>query len=81
MKVIQPTTTAVALTASANDISNSKRVYLCNTHSAEVTVTVENEGAFVLESGESIFVNKTPTNGLTASVINVVQATGCAIRD
>lgn len=81
--LINPIGTQIALTQdTANNIRESKYVYLANTGSADATITEKNSGgttqsSFTLLAGQSIFVVKSfHTNTIEASTGDVV-ATAC----
>lgn len=80
MNIIKPSANAIALTT-ANTIYDSPVVYLAAGASTLVTVTSNTsavKGTFVVPPNQYIFVEKLPTDTLTANVS--ISATPAAFR-
>lgn len=80
MNIIKPSANAIAVTA-ANDVYGSVVVYVAATATAQVNVVANTGtqiGSFVIPANQYIFVQKNPTDTITANV--AVQATPAAYR-
>lgn len=80
MNIVKPSANAITLTT-ANSIYDSPVVYLAATAAALITVTSNTatvRGTFVLPANQYVFVEKLPTDTLTANV--AVFATPAAYR-
>lgn len=80
MNIIKPSANVIALTT-ANTVYNSPVVYLAATAATLVTVTSNAAvvvGTFVVPANQYVFVEKTPTDTLTANV--AISATAAAFR-
>lgn len=80
MNIIKPSANVIALTT-ANTVYNSPVVYLAATAATLVTVTSNTAvvvGTFVVPANQYVFVEKTPTDTLTANV--TISATAAAFR-
>lgn len=80
MNIIKPSANVIALTT-ANTVYNSPVVYLAATAATLVTVTSNTAvvvGTFVVPANQYVFVEKTPTDTLTANV--AISATAAAFR-
>lgn len=80
MNIIKPSANVIALTT-ANDVYGSTVVYVAATAAAQVNVasnTGTQIGSFVIPANQYIFVQKNPTDTISANV--AVQATRAAYR-
>jgi hypothetical protein len=80
MNIIKPSANVIALTA-ANTVYGAAVVYLASNASTLVTVTANTatvKGTFVVPANQYIFVEKLPTDTLTANV--AISATPAAFR-
>jgi hypothetical protein len=80
MNIVKPSANAITLTA-ANTIYGSTVVYLASTATTLVTVTANTatvRGSFVVPANQFLFVEKLPTDTLTANV--AIFATPAAFR-
>lgn len=80
MNIVKPSANVIILTT-ANTIYNSPVVYLASNAATLVTVTsntAEVVGTFVVPINQYVFVEKTPTDTLTANV--AISATPAAFR-
>lgn len=79
MNIIKPTANQISLTT-ANTVSNSKIVYLAATTAATITIanTTANVSSFTLPANMYIFVEKNPTDTLSANL--AVFATPASYR-
>ena len=80
MNIIKPSANAITLTT-ANTIYDSPVVYLAASAAALVTVTSNTstvKGTFVVPANQYVFVEKLPTDTLTANV--AISATPAAFR-
>lgn len=80
MNIIKPAANAITLTT-ANTIYNSPVVYLAATATTLITVTANTsavKGTFVVPANQYVFVEKIPTDTLTANV--AIFATPAAYR-
>lgn len=76
MNLIKPTANQISLT-SANTIYNSPVVYIAATSAALITVTSNASvvtGTFTIPANQYIFVQKNPTDTLTANVAVLATA-------
>lgn len=80
MNIVKPSANAITLTT-ANTIYNSPVVYLASSAATLITVTSNTAavvGTFVVPANQYVFVEKTPTDTLTANV--AISATPAAFR-
>ena len=80
MQIIKPTANQISLTT-ANDVYGSAIVYVAATTAALITVTTNTSvvtGSFTIPANQYIFVQKNPTDTLTANV--AVLATAASYR-
>jgi hypothetical protein len=80
MNIIKPSANVIAVTT-ANNVYSSAIVYVSATASAQVNVasnTGTQIGSFVLPANQYIFVQKNPTDTISANV--AVQASPAAYR-
>ena len=79
MNIIKPTANQISLTT-ANTIYNSRIVYLAATTAATITVanTSANLSSFTIPANTYLFVDKNPTDTLTANL--AVFATPASYR-
>lgn len=80
MNIVKPSANAVTLTT-ANTIYDSPIVYLASSAATLVTVTSNTatvRGTFVVPANQYVFVEKLPTDTLTANV--AISATPAAFR-
>ena len=80
MNIVKPSANVITLTT-ANTVYNSPVVYLASNAATLVTVTsstAEVVGTFVVPINQYVFVEKTPTDTLTANV--AISATPAAFR-
>jgi hypothetical protein len=80
MNIVKPSANVIALTT-ANTVYDSPVVYLAASASTLVTVTSNTsavKGTFVVPANQYIFVEKLPTDTLTANV--AISATPAAFR-
>ena len=80
MYPIKPLSPEVTLSnVTPSDISDATNVYLVNTHTADVVVTLSAGGTFTMVTDQVVVVRKEPTTTLLASVDAVIKATRCGI--
>ena len=80
MNIIKPTATQITLTT-ANDVNRSAIVYIGATTAAVINVasnTGTQIGSFTIPANQYIFVQKNPTDTITANV--AVYATAASYR-
>lgn len=80
MNIVKPSANAITLTT-ANTIYGSAVVYLASNAATLVTVTSNTstvKGTFVVPANQYVFVEKLPTDTLTANV--AISATPAAFR-
>lgn len=80
MNIVKPTANSITLTT-ANTVYDSPIVYVAATAAAELTVTTNTavvRGTFVLPANQYVFVEKIPTDTISANV--AVFATPAAYR-